>query len=56
MTNKEVPKLERCGFCGMFFRGVEYVPDEELDNIEKEVLNNIPLGYCPNANNEAQNV
>ena len=53
--DKEI-KLERCGFCGMYFRGVEYVPDEELDNMDKGILDKTPLGYCPNANYESEQV
>ena len=44
----------RCGFCGRYVRGLEYVPDDELDKIDKEILAKTPLGYCPNANGEAQ--
>ena len=36
-------ELERCGFCGRFCKGEEYVD---------EVSDEVPLGYCPNAKQE----
>ena len=45
-------KLERCGFCGLFFRGNGYILAEELKSIPKEELSKAPLGYCPNAQEE----
>lgn len=47
-------KLERCGFCGSYFRGNEYVDADELNKLTKKELNNAPMGYCPNANYEAE--
>ncbi|MEK6879273.1 MAG: hypothetical protein AABY22_06665 [Nanoarchaeota archaeon] len=58
-------KIERCGFCGRFFRGVEYVSDEELDTLKRDKDVNffvlydhdgkkIELGYCPEAYAEEQ--
>lgn len=45
-------KLERCGFCGSFFRGVEYLTEDEVKSISEEELSKVSLGYCPNANYE----
>jgi hypothetical protein len=45
-------KIEMCGFCGRYFRGNEYLTTEELNKISKEELDNAPLGYCPEAQQE----
>ena len=58
-------KIEQCGFCGRFFRGTEFVTDTELDTLKREIDKGliklydeegkkIDLGYCPEANAEAQ--
>jgi len=52
---KKETKMERCGFCGRYFVGVEYIPEEELKNYTVEQLNNAPLGYCPEAHYEDPN-
>ena len=49
----EQKKLERCGFCGQFFIGLEYLTVDELNSTPKERLDAAPLGYCPNAEAEA---
>ena len=45
-------KLERCGFCGVYFRGSENLTDEEIKKLSEKELNEAPLGYCSNANQE----
>ena len=45
--------LERCGFCGQFFIGLEYLTVDELNSTPKEKLDAAPLGYCPNAQAES---
>ena len=58
-------RIERCGFCGRFFRGKEYLLDEEISKLKRDKDVNffvlydyndkqIELGYCPEANAEAQ--
>ncbi len=47
-------EIERCGFCGSFFRGLEYLLAEELNKTSEEVLNKASLGYCPNAEREQE--
>ena len=47
-------KIERCGFCGRFFRGAEYLSAEELNKTKEEVLNKVLHGYCPNAEGEQE--
>jgi hypothetical protein len=49
----EQGKLERCGFCGSFFVGTSYLTVGQLNDLPEDVLNNAPLGYCPNAQAEA---
>ena len=49
---KKMKKLERCGFCGSFFRGIDYLTTEEVEAIDAEKLDAVPLGYCPNAQEE----
>lgn len=48
--------LERCGYCGSYFKGVGYLTTEQLEICEKELgeflFANVPLGYCPNAMQE----
>ena len=48
----KICKLERCGFCGAFFVGNEYLNAEQLNSFPKNALDNIPLGYCANAQQE----
>ena len=48
----EEKKLERCGFCGDYFIGSEYVSIVELKKLTQEQLDKAPLGYCPNAEGE----
>lgn len=50
-NNKD--KIERCGFCGNFFRGNDYIDDQEIANLPEDFISSIPLGYCPNANVES---
>jgi len=48
-------KLERCGFCGRYFRGLHYLSQEELEKEPKNIsIESIKLGYCPNAQQEHQ--
>jgi hypothetical protein len=47
-------KLERCGFCGRYFIGNELLTDEEVKKLHPESIKNAPMGYCPNAQGEAQ--
>ena len=47
-------KLERCGFCGRYFIGNELLTDEEVEKLHPESIKNAPMGYCPNAQGEAQ--
>lgn len=48
-------KLERCGFCGSYFKGLEYLTADELKAIPQEELDKVELGYCPNAGYEDPN-
>ena len=46
MNNKL--EVQRCGFCGRYFKGTEFLNEEEASfyiyyNID------VPLGYCPDA-------
>lgn len=43
MTTQD--RIERCGICGRYFQGQEYV-DAVIDD------GNVTLGYCPNAQQE----
>lgn len=52
ITKEKETIMERCGFCGRYFIGNEYVPEEELKKYTTEQLNNAPLGYCPEAKQE----
>jgi hypothetical protein len=45
-------KLERCGFCGRWFRGNKYLTLEEIKETTDKKLNNAPLGFCPEAGYE----
>lgn len=54
--NEHIEKIEnrsiqlfRCGYCGRFYAGIDYV-DCNLFS-EKEQLE-APFGYCPNAQQE----
>lgn len=47
-------KLERCGFCGSYFRGVTIIPQEGVEKLTEKELKEAPLGYCPNAYYEAE--
>jgi hypothetical protein len=45
-------KIERCGFCGRYFRGTEYLEEQEAyakADFEHQIT---PLGYCPEAEME----
>jgi len=46
--------LERCGYCGEYFIGGIYLSASELNETPKAKLENAPLGYCPNAEQEAR--
>jgi hypothetical protein len=46
-------KLERCGYCGAFFRGSDYLTPEEVNGLEPQERVSTPLGYCPNAQAES---
>lgn len=46
------PKLERCGFCGSYFRGDKHLKVEELNKTSQKDLDEAPLGYCPDAQAE----
>ena len=43
---KAKTKIERCGFCGAYLRGGEYMTQEEVEWIDAEKLDGVPLGYC----------
>lgn len=45
-------RIERCGYCGQFFRENEYLTTDELNKTKQEILDSAPLGYCPNAQQE----
>ena len=45
-------KIERCGFCGSYFKGLEYLTADELKAIPQAELDKVELGYCPNAQAE----
>ena len=45
--------IEQCGFCGRFFRGLEFIDIEELKTIDQNELNKASMGYCPDAPIEA---
>lgn len=47
-------KIERCGFCGRFFQGKNYLTSEELNKMNQDELNKAPIGYCPEANYESE--
>jgi hypothetical protein len=44
---------ERCGFCGRFFNGINFLTLEEIKEATDRELNNCPLGYCPDAGAES---
>jgi hypothetical protein len=47
--------VEQCGFCGRYFRGLEYLTEEELrDYFSCDDYEKPKLGYCPNAIREAE--
>ena len=48
----EENKLERCGFCGRWFRGVEIVPEHTALALPRAELDSAPMGYCPDAPGE----
>ena len=52
--NKIKDKIERCGFCGSYFRGNKYLTTDELNKLTKEEKEMKALGYCPNADQEDQ--
>ena len=45
-------KIERCGFCGRYLKNGEYMTQDEVEAIDAEKLDGVPLGYCPNAQQE----
>lgn len=45
-------ELERCGFCGRWFIGDEYLLSEKLKMFTQEQLDNAPRGYGPDAQRE----
>lgn len=49
-------KILRCGFCGAYIvkemANVRYLSQEEVEAIDAEKLDGVPLGYCPNAQQE----
>ena len=50
---KTEAKVERCGFCGRYFIGVNYLDEYDLEDVAmKSLVENAPLGYCPNAQQE----
>ena len=50
-------KVEQCGFCGRYFRGLEYLSPEEVnDYFRDDDYEKPPLGYCPNAQQENQDI
>jgi hypothetical protein len=53
---KKQERLQRCGFCGNYFRGIRELSEEEVDKLTEDELKNIPIGYCPNASNEAEEI
>lgn len=50
MTTEQ--KIERCGFCGSLFRGDTLLSVEELNATPQNIIDEAPLGYCPNAQAE----
>lgn len=57
-TKKGLEEVRRCGFCGRYFRGVDYLSDDEVNAVlhTADVLNGeeVPLGYCPEALRECE--
>lgn len=52
LSKPELPKLERCGFCGRWFIGDKIIIEEDLITFTNEQLKEAPLGYCPDAQAE----
>lgn len=48
----EIEKLERCGYCGRYFKGKDYITLEEIKDISPIALDTAPAGYCPEAQGE----
>jgi len=48
----ETEKIERCGFCGSYFRGETYMTADELNTTDPKLLEKAPAGYCANAQAE----
>ena len=44
--------IERCGFCGRYFNDNYYLTQEDIENTAAKLLEEAPLGYCPNAQAE----
>jgi len=44
-------KVERCGFCGRYFKDKEFLNEEEVSFYEHYKIN-VSLGYCPDAQME----
>lgn len=45
--------VQRCGFCGRYFLGLNYLSEDEVKTL-LHYGEEIPLGYCPNAIREAE--
>lgn len=44
--------LQRCGYCGRYYAGADYIYSEQIGNFSAKELDEAPLGYCPNAEQE----
>jgi hypothetical protein len=53
-SKSEISILERCGYCGRYFRGKDFLSAEELIKTSTDDLGDAPMGYCPDAGYEAQ--
>ena len=49
-TIEEKPPIERCGYCGRYFRGNSFLTKEDEQDFAK--LDKYNLGYCPDAQRE----
>lgn len=45
-------EIKRCGWCGRYYKGVDYLTDEELKGTSKILLDTAKLGNCPEAMGE----
>ena len=50
----ELENKLRCGFWGSFFRGEHLLDLDECKQLTDEEYKEAPLGYCPNAQGEAE--